>query len=71
MPSSRPPGEVRDAIIDYLRGKRSATVDEIFEGVSSRLHGTVPRSSVRSYLQLNEGKKFVRVQRGVYRLIGK
>jgi hypothetical protein len=68
MPSRREPGEVRDAIIDYLRGRRSATVEEIAEGVSSRLGGTVARSSVRSYLQLNEGKKFERVQRGVYRL---
>jgi len=68
----RRPGEVRDAIIDYLRAvKRAASVDEIHAAVEKRLDGKVARSSVRSYLGLNEGRTFERIGRGSYRLRGR
>ena len=67
--TSRQPGEVRDAIIDYLRAvKRAATTAEIHAAVEKRLDGQVARSSVRSYLRLNDGKAFERIERGCYRL---
>lgn len=65
----RRPGEVRDAIIGYLRGQGGpASVADIHAGVENRLDGRVARSSVRSYLRLNEGSEFDRVARGLYRL---
>jgi hypothetical protein len=65
-------GEVRDAIVDYLRSaKGAASMDEIHSAVEKRLGGAVPRSSVRSYLGLNEGTTFERVGRGTYRLRGR
>jgi site-specific DNA-methyltransferase (adenine-specific) len=63
----RRPGEVRDAIIDFLRSRREATVAEIREAVAKRV-GDVPSSSVRSYLNLNTPGVFERVGRGRYRL---
>jgi len=70
MAGRRAPGEVRDAIVAYLRGKPGgARVDEIATGVSKLLGSEVPSSSVRSYLRLNEGTKFHRVERGRYRLM--
>lgn len=68
---SRRPGEVRDAIIGYLRThKGSAKVSEIQAAVEKKLGGDVPRSSVRSYLRLNagSGKTFESTGRGQYRL---
>jgi site-specific DNA-methyltransferase (adenine-specific) len=62
-------GEVRDAIIRYLRKRGgTASVAEIVEGVTNEL-GPVARSSVRSYLQIGvEGDRFERVAQGQYRL---
>lgn len=66
----RRPGEVRDAIVHVLEGRRSgATVHEISEQVSA-LIGAVPPSSVRSYLQLNTPALFARMERGQYTLAG-
>lgn len=65
----RKPGEVRDAIIGYLRARKDpASVGDIHAAVEKRLGGEVARSSVRSYLGLNEGSEFERVARGRYRL---
>lgn len=65
------PGEVRDAINVYLRRKREASVKEIEAAVSKRLGGRLGRTSVRSYLNLNEGTVYKRVGRGRYRWLGK
>ena len=67
---SRPkhsPGAVRDAIIAFLGGRAGdATVAEIRQGVASRI-GTVPASSVRSYLRLRPDS-FHRTRHGRYAL---
>ncbi|MCB1982771.1 MAG: site-specific DNA-methyltransferase [Rhodoferax sp.] len=64
------PGEVRDAIVHVLEGRNAgATVHEIREQVSA-LIGSVPQSSVRSYLQLNTPALFARTDRGQYTLAG-
>ena len=61
------PGIVRDAIIAYLNGKvGSASVSEIKSAVESKI-GTVPASSVRSYLRLRPDT-FKRTGRGRYQL---
>ncbi|MEX2440402.1 MAG: hypothetical protein WD739_11090 [Actinomycetota bacterium] len=66
----RRPGEVRDAIIAFLRERRGeATVAEIRQAVVEAV-GDVPPSSVRSYLNLNTPATFVRTGRGRYRLAG-
>lgn len=65
----RRPGEVRDAIVEYLRRRGTdATVAEIRLGVESLLEVKVAASSVRSYLGINEGDMFERTARGRYRL---
>lgn len=64
----RRPGQVRDAIIGVLTTSGKALpVKEIEQGVS-RVLGSAPASSVRSYLRLNTPDVFVRETRGVYRL---
>ncbi|HEY9243775.1 MAG TPA: hypothetical protein VIP48_17460 [Streptosporangiaceae bacterium] len=69
MPNRRRPGEVRDAIRDYLGTvKREATVGEIQAAVNQRL-GSVPASSVRSSLRLSD--LFDQTARGRYRLAGR
>jgi hypothetical protein len=69
MPDRRRPGEVRDAIRDYLRTvKREASVGEIQAAVTERL-GNVPASSVRSSLRLSD--LFSQTARGRYRLSGR
>lgn len=66
----RKPGEVRDAIVEVLEGRReAASVQEISAEVS-RLIGGVSASSVRSYLQLNTPVLFARTERGQYVLSG-
>jgi hypothetical protein len=65
----RKPGVVRDAIMDALR-KGEAHLDDIHSAVEKELGSGVPRSSVRSYLRLNEGKQFTRTGRGRYKLRG-
>lgn len=69
--AKRRPGEVRDAILGYLRSnrRRPATVAEIQAAVQKALGSSVAASSVRSYLALNEGQTFERVGRGRYRLV--
>lgn len=71
-PSKRQPGEVRDAILGYLKASaRPCSVAEIRAGVSQRLGGDVAASSVRSYLGANVGEeenKFRRVGHGKYEL---
>lgn len=64
---ARAPGTIRDAIIDYLSSADEASVAEIRNAISSKL-GSVPPSSIRSYLNLNVPKIFERVDRGRYRL---
>lgn len=63
------PGQVRDAIIDYLKTRRGgdAHVTEIIAGVEKQL-GVVSHSSVRSYLRLNTPDVFERTATGRYRL---
>lgn len=66
----RPPGQVRDAIVESLDGRRAgATIQQITEDVS-RLIGDVPPSSIRSYLRLNTPELFVRTDRAQYVLNG-
>lgn len=64
------PGVVRDGILSYLRarGVDGAKVPEIHAAIEERLGEHVPRSSVRSYLNLNTPDKFERLGYGVYRL---
>lgn len=63
------PGSVRDAIAKFFdqrerrRDRRPATVAEIREYVEREI-GPVPKSSVRSYMQLGP---YERVTRGEYR----
>jgi hypothetical protein len=67
----RKPGEIRDAIyvaLHELGGE--GTVDEIQDDIERQFGTAVPRSSVRSYLGLNEGTQFKRIGRGRYKLRG-
>ena len=69
MPQTRrKPGEIRDPIVAFLRNRDQGTVAEICAGVEASVGTSVAASSVRSYLQLNEGTVFERVGRGSYRL---
>lgn len=62
------PGVVRDSIIRALSVRpEGAHVAEITQAVNDNL-GSTPASSVRSYLNLNTPKYFVRSERGVYQL---
>lgn len=64
----RAPGSVRDSIIRALSARpQGAHVSEITQAVNDSL-GPTPASSVRSYLNLNSPKYFVRADRGVYQL---
>lgn len=65
----RPPGQVRDAIVQVLEGRSGASVQEIHSEVSGML-GSVSASSVRSYLRLNTPEVFARMDRGQYALAG-
>lgn len=70
MSDRRKPGEVRDAIVFYLkRCNGDASVAEIRSAVGRRI-GAVAASSIRSYLQLNTPDLFARTARGRYRLRG-
>jgi hypothetical protein len=70
MGDRRRPGEVRDAIRDYLRTtKGEATVAEIRAALSKYLGEDLPASSVRSSLRLNT--LFSQTARGRYRLSGR
>ena len=62
------PGTVRDSIMRTLSARpNGASATEIARAVSDKLGETSP-SSVRSYLQLNTPRYFIRSERGVYRL---
>ncbi|MCY3019787.1 MAG: site-specific DNA-methyltransferase, partial [Planctomycetota bacterium] len=62
------PGRVRDAILEILaRSPKPLPVKEIVDRVSQAI-GHTPDSSIRSYLRLNTPGKFVREDRGSYRL---
>ena len=64
------PGHVRDAIVEFLsHSDDSVSIREI-EAVVVRKLGEVPRSSIRSYLNLNTPGTFERTERGAYRLTG-
>ena len=64
----RPPGQVRDAIVEVLRAyPDGASPSQIEQGVQQRI-GPVAGSSIRSYLRLNTPSLFERPARGLYRL---
>lgn len=68
--NKRRPGEVRDAIVDFLQANRkAASLRQIEVAVRSRL-GDVPSSSIRSYLRLNTPRMFARMERAKYALNG-
>ena len=68
LATRRRPGEVRDAIAKVLAGAPGgASVSAINQGVQA-LIGSVPPSSIRSYLRLNTPEIFERLRRGKYRL---
>jgi len=62
------PGHVRDAIVDFLSRSDDAVSLREIEAVVIRKLGDVPRSSIRSYLNLNTPEAFERTERGYYRL---
>lgn len=68
----RAPGQVRDAILRALDGKREgAKIQAILADVEAILNGPVAASSVRSYLQLGTAATpplFERLGYGVYRI---
>ena len=65
-----PPGSVRDSIVEFLATTDSASIHEIQDAVQTML-GSVPTSSIRSYLNLNVPDLFTRVGRGAYGLAGR
>ncbi len=68
MLTKRRPGEIRDAIMNFLSTRpEGAEVAEIVAGVC-RLLGEAAPSSVRSYLRLNTPETFLRNARGHYSL---
>ncbi len=63
------PGNVRDAIIGFLRNHESdASVELISKAVLTQVPDARP-SSIRSYLNLNTPAIFARTTRGHYRLV--
>jgi len=72
MVPRRSPGVVRDAITQYLKTiKGDASINEIHQAVCEALDGEVPKSSIRSYLNLNTPDVFLRTERGRYRMVRK
>ncbi len=62
------PGSVRDAIVQVLsESPDGASIKEIENQVAQRI-GSVPSSSIRSYLRLNTPELFVRMERAQYAL---
>lgn len=60
------PGEVRDAILNVLEtASAPLSASEIHRNVEARI-GATSSSSIRSYLRLNAGEAFVKVERGKY-----
>lgn len=66
----RPPGAIRDAILNYLHSAYPDPrhVRAIHAAVSETLGENVPKSSVRSYLNLNTPSVFERTTRGYYKM---
>ncbi len=64
------PGHVRDAIVEFLTNSDDSVSLRDIEAVVVRKLGEVPRSSIRSYLNLNTPNTFQRTERGSYRLTG-
>ena len=65
-----PPGAIRDAIVGFLTVRDGpARLGEIYDGVRETLGDSVPESSVRSYLNQNNGSIFERTARGQYVLM--
>lgn len=66
---ARAPGTIRDAILAFLSeaAGQEGSVKEIKAAIQERL-GSVPASSIRSYLNLNVPDLFERTGRGRYRL---
>lgn len=64
------PGHVRDAIIEFLSQSDDSVALKEIEAVVVRKLGEIPRSSIRSYLNLNTPATFERTERGAYRLVG-
>jgi site-specific DNA-methyltransferase (adenine-specific) len=62
------PGKVRDGILGFFSGAHvEGSLSEIVAAVVASI-GPVPESSIRSYLNLNTPKIFVRTSRGHYKL---
>lgn len=62
------PGSVRDAIVQVLSERPDgASIKEIENHVAQRI-GSVPSSSIRSYLRLNTPELFIRMERAQYAL---
>ncbi len=70
MTIRRRPGEIRDAIGDYLESHGESTTKEITDALRERF-GFVHPSSVRSSLNHLREDRFERVSRGRYRLRSK
>jgi hypothetical protein len=69
MADKRAPGQIRDAILAYMRNTtKPCTVAEIRRAVSKSLGSEVAASSIRSYLGGNVGGWFRRIERGTYEL---
>jgi hypothetical protein len=64
------PGHVRDAIVNFLSHSDDSVSLKEIEAVVVRKLGDIPRSSIRSYLNLNTPATFERTERGSYRLVG-
>lgn len=70
MSDRRPPGLIRDAIIEaFHSGRGEMSVAEIRAKVGEVVGDDAPASSVRSYLNINTPGRFERTARGKYRLI--
>lgn len=67
------PGQVRDVIEQFLSMKENeqgATLAQMTEYIDEEIGVEVPRSSIRSYLNLNTPGRFERTARGAYRMAG-
>lgn len=65
----RRPGEIRDAIVEYLRQRGEAVpVNDIYAALETKFGEPVARSSVRSALNFGVDDLYERVGRGTYRL---
>lgn len=68
LPQKRKPGEIRDAIVSVLKeNPNGLKLKYIAEKVQTKI-GSVPPSSVRSYLRLNTDTLFLREERATYQL---